>query len=351
VPISATGDKLYLGLAAWGLEFKSDQVVADLERGLTVSMREGEPPSQHIAILGFDHDSMAKDVITARLDSINMATAGSLKPVSGTKLKVEPLIKTSAKAGLIPSQRFAMMSDPASLRDGFKPTGEFIVAARVSGNGESAFPNGPPAGVAAAPGALKASTKPLNVVVVADADMLSDFMWVQQRNIFGQTIAQPFANNGELVWNALDNLSGSADLISIRGRAPYSRPFERVEELRRVADARFRSTEQQLETQLQQTEEQLNKLQAAQPGGNEVILSPEAAKAIDDFQARKLSIRKELRKTKADLELDIKALGTRLKFINVLTMPIVVIAVGLMVYLWRKRRRHAIAMLRKGSAA
>jgi ABC-type uncharacterized transport system involved in gliding motility auxiliary subunit len=338
-------------LTAWGLEFKPDQVVGDLERGLTVSMREGEAPSQHIAILGFDQGSMAKDVVTARLDSINMAMAGSLKAIAGTKLKVEPLIKTSAQAGLIPTQRFAMMSDAASLRDGFKPVGELIVAARVSGDGVSAFPNGPPEGVAAAPDALKASAKPLNVVVIADSDLLSDFMWVQQRNFFGQTIAQPFANNGELVWNALDNLSGSADLISIRGRAPYSRPFERVEALRRVADARFRSTEQQLETQLQQTEEQLNKLQSAQPGGNEAILSPEAANAIERFQQDKLRIRKELRKTKADLELDIKSLGTRLKLINVLLMPLAIVVIGLLVYFWRKRRRHAIAMLRKGGAA
>lgn len=338
-------------LTAWGLEFKSDQVVADLERGLTVSLREGEAPSQHIAILGFDHASMAKDVITARLDSINMAMAGSLKPANGTQLKLEPLIRTSGQAGLLPTQRFAMMTDPGALRDGFKPTGELIVAARVSGNGVSAYPNGPPAGVAAAPDALKASTKPLNIVVIADSDLLSDFMWVQQRNFFGQTIAQPFANNGDLVMNTLENLSGSADLISIRARAPYSRPFERVEALRRVADARFRSTEQQLETQLQQTEEQLNKLQSAQPGGNEAILSPEAANAIERFQEDKLRIRKELRRTKADLELDIKSLGTRMKFINVLTMPIVVTLLGLLVALWRKRRRHAIAMLRKGGAA
>jgi len=342
-------------LTAWGVDFKSDQVVADLERGLTVSMREGEPPSQHIAILGFDNASMAKDVITARLDSINMATAGSLKPIaaakdSESKLKFEPLIRTSAQAGLIPSQRFAMMSDPASLRDGFKPSGELVVAARISGEGVSAFPNGAPEGVAAATDALKKSSKAMNIVVIADTDLLSDFMWVQQRNFFGQTIAQPFANNGELAWNALDNLSGSADLISIRGRAPYSRPFERVEELRRNADARFRSTEQQLETQLQQTEDQLNKLQSAQPG-TDAILSPEAASAIERFQNEKLRIRKELRKTKADLELDIKALGTRLKLINVLAMPLLIIAIGLMVYSWRKRRRHAIAMLRKGSAA
>ena len=144
-----------------------------------------------------------------------------------------------------------MMTDPATLRDGFKPTGELVVAARVSGNATSAFAAGPPAGVTAAPDALKASAKPLNVVVIADTDLLADFMWVQQANFFGQTIFQPFANNGELVWNALDNLAGSNDLISIRGRASYSRPFERVEALRRDADAQFRATEQQLEAELQ----------------------------------------------------------------------------------------------------
>jgi ABC-type uncharacterized transport system involved in gliding motility auxiliary subunit len=273
------------------------------------------------------------------------------KEGAGTKLKVEPLIKTSKQAGLLPVQRITMMSDPGSLRDGFKPIGELIVAARVSGIAASAFPAGPPAGVTAAPNALKASVKPLNVVVVADSDLLSDFMWVQQRNFFGQTIAQPFANNGELVWNALDNLGGSDDLISIRGRAAYSRPFDRVETLRRNADAQFRAKEQQLETQLQQTEEQLNKLQNAQPGANEAILSPEAAKAIDRFQEDKLRIRKELRSTKAQLEQDIKSLGFRMKLYNVALVPVIVTLLGLMVALWRKRRRHAIAMLRKGGAA
>ncbi len=168
-------------------------------------------------------------MITAQLDSINMATAGSLKPLSdnkaGSKLKFEPLIHTSTQAGLLPAQRFAMMADASSLRDGFRPTGQFVVAARVSGNATSAYAAGPPAGVAAVPDALKASAKPLNVIVIADSDLLADFMWGQQSNFFGQSIFQPFANNGELVWNALDNLAGSNDLISIRGRASYSAPL------------------------------------------------------------------------------------------------------------------------------
>ena len=334
-------------LASWGVEFKPDQVVADLERGLTVSMREGEPPSQHIAILGFDGTLMAKDVITARMDSINMATAGALKPLAGSKLKFEPLMHTSQQAGLIPSQRFAMMADPATLRDGFKPTGEFVVAARVSGNAASAYAGGPPAGVTAAADALKASSKPLNVVVIADTDMLSDFMWVQTRQFFGQLLMQPFANNGELVWNAVDNLAGSSDLISIRGRATYSRPFDRVEALRREADSKFRAKEQELEQQLQQTEEKLSKLQTAQPASGEALLTADQAREIERFQQDKVRIRKELRAVKAGLDADIKALGLRVKAFNVLLVPALCAVLALLVNAWHRRRRHAIAMLRK----
>jgi gliding motility-associatede transport system auxiliary component len=334
-------------LASWGVEFKPDQVVADLERGLTVAMREGEPPSQHIAILGFDGSSMGKDVITSRMDSINMATVGALKQVAGSKLKFEPLIHTSSQAGLLPTQRFAMMSDPASLRDGFKPTGEFVVAARISGNATSAFASGPPAGVTAAPDALKASSKPLNVVIIADTDLMADFMWVQTRQFFGQMLMQPFANNGELVWNAIDNLSGSADLISIRGRATYSRPFDRVEALRRDADSRFRAKEQELEQQLQQTEEKLSKLQTAQPANGDAILTADQAREIERFQLDKVRIRKELRAVKSGLDADIKALGLRVKVVNVLLVPALCAMLALLVNAWHRRRRHAIAMLRK----
>lgn len=338
---------------AWGVDYSPDQVVVDLDHGLEVSMRQGEPPSQHIAILGLNHEGMGKDVITGQIDAVNFATAGSLKPlkVDGATLTFEPLIHTGKQAGVLPAQRFAMLPDPASLKDGFTPSGEFVVAARITGKVKSAFPGGPPAGAAAAANALQESAQPLNVVVVADTDLLTDFMWVQQANFFGQNVFQPFANNGELVWNAIDNLGGSSDLISIRARAAYSRPFERVEALKRNADAELRVKEQQLQQQLQQTEEKLTQLQSSQPSDNEAILTPEMAQAIDNFQKQKLQIRKELRETRAGLDKDIRALGIKLKLVNMLLMPLLITVLALLVAMWRKRRRHAIAMLRKGSAS
>jgi ABC-type uncharacterized transport system involved in gliding motility auxiliary subunit len=339
---------------AWGVDYQPGQVVVDLQHGLEVAMRQGEPPSQHIAILGLNRESMAKDVITAQIDAVNLATAGSLKPLASkdaaSTITFEPLIHTGTQAGLLPVQRFAMLADPATLKDGFAPAGEFVLAARVTGKARSAFADGPPAGVTAAADALKESSQPLNVVVVADTDLLTDFMWVQQANFFGQVVFQPFANNGELVWNAIDNLGGSSDLISIRARAAYSRPFERVEELKRSADAQLRGKEQQLQQELQQTEEQLTKLQTSQPGGNEAILTPEMAQAIDNFQKRKVQIRKDLRETRAGLDKDIRALGWRMKLLNMLVMPVLITVLGLLVALWRKRRRHAIAMLKRSAA-
>ena len=335
---------------AWGVVYDPDQIAVDLERGLAVSMREGDPPSQHIAILGLDREGMAKDMITAQIDSVNLAMAGSLAKAEGSQLSFEPLMYSSEQAGLLPAQRFAIPGDAAALKDGFKPTGKLVLAARVTGKTSSAFAT-PPAGVTPGADALKESSQDLNVVIVADTDLLTDFMWVQQANFFGQTVFQPFANNGELVWNAIDNLAGSNDLISIRARASYSRPFEKVEELRRNADAAQRAKELELEEQLKQTEEKLTQLQTAQPGGNDAILTPDMARAIENFQADKLRIRKELRETRAGLAKDIETLGGWIKAINIALVPAILIIIGLLMASWRRRRRHAIAMLRKGAAS
>src|SRR5690606_10949074 len=108
--------------------------------GLTVSLRQGEQPSQHIQILGFNRDSMNKqDVITSELDSINTWTVGAFKKKDGADIQFDPLIQSSANAMLLPTSRVAFLPDSRSLLDGFQATGErYAVAARVTGKLKSA---------------------------------------------------------------------------------------------------------------------------------------------------------------------------------------------------------------------
>lgn len=336
-------------LGNWGVQYNPRQVIADAKQALSVSLHESEAPSRHYGILGLDQSNFNhSDVVTAGLSSVNVAMSGYLKPAKGATTRFEPLLSTSNQAEPLPTERFAMLFDPGTLRDGFRATGErYAIGARVTGNIKTAFPGGPPAGVTLPPGAtlLKTSVKPLELIVFADVDMLADYLWVRQQNLFGQRVAQAWANNGDLILNVLDNLSGSADLISVRGRATFTRPFERVEALRRSADERFHSKEQELEQELRTTEEKLTALESRRNDKSSLILTPEQERELSRFQDEKLQVRKELRNVRVGLDEEIRRLGTTLKVLNIIIVPALLAVTALLVVGWRRRRRAQRALL------
>lgn len=346
-PFAATGldrsSQLGTLFAAWGVEFKPREVVGDLSYGMSVSMRAGDPPLRHIGILGLDATSLdAKDVVTSGLGSINVATIGHLAPAKGATTTFTPLLQSSKLAGILPVERFAMLLDPSTLQDGFKPTGErYALAARVTGNVKTAFPNGP--------GSLKTSAKPLNLIVFADTDLLADYLWLRDApaSFFGPRAKQAWAHNGDLVWNALDNLAGGNDLISVRGRASFARPFERVDALRRDAEGRLRTKEQELEQQLTATEEKLSALQTQRADQSGVILTPEQEVEIERFEAEKLRIRKELREVRLGLDQDIRRLGNELKIVNIVVVPAIFALIALAIAVWRRKRQAAILLVQR----
>ena len=334
-------------LSAWGVDFNPKEVVGDLAHALQVGMRQGEAPVRHLGILGLDQSTFnPKDVVAAGLSNINVATIGHLSPRKGAQSKFEPLVQSSNEAGILATERFQMLFDPNTLRDNFKPSGQiYTLAARVTGNVATAFPNGAPSGaVVPAGGALKQSAKPLNLIVFADTDLLQDYLWVRVQNFFGQRVAQAMASNGDLIANALDNLAGSTDLISVRGRATFTRPFERVDALRRNAEVKFRATEQQLESELRSTEEKLTALESKRNDQSSLILTPEQEKELDRFQQEKLRIRKELRSVRAGLDQDITSLGNWLKVINIIVAPVLFVALGVVFALWRRSKRAQVPL-------
>ena len=342
-------------LATWGVDYDATKIVGDLSRGLEVRANASSGPVRHIGILGLRRADMdQKDVVTATLESLNLATVGSLSQRAGAKTTFEPLLMSSTSAELLPSQRFHALVDPSTLRDGFKSTGiRYTIAARITGPVESAYPNGPPPDlkpVAGPPVAhLAKSSTPANIVVIADTDFLMDYLWVQQRELLGQRIAQAFANNGDLIANVLDNLSGSGALISIRGRASFSRPFERVDALKRQADDRLRAKALELQSELQQTESKLTELQSKRNDQSSIMLSPEQEEELKRFTAEKTRVRKELRETQRGLDVDINRLGSRLKDITIALAPLIVAIAGVFILSMRRRRRAASSLAKSAT--
>src|SRR5690606_1257405 len=223
----------------------------------------------------------ADDVVTAELTQINVASIGSIRQLDGATTTLTPLITSSDQAMLMDTADLKGNPDPQGLAEKFKPTGEtYTLAARISGPAKTAFPDGPPkaeakegeakdgeakdseAKPAAAPAEqVKESTGPINVLLFADADLLDDRFWVRQQQMFGQTMYVPIAANADFLINAIDNMSGSGDLIGLRSRGKSLRPFERIDSMRRQAEQQFLARQRQLEKKLEDTQKQLADLQ------------------------------------------------------------------------------------------
>jgi ABC-type uncharacterized transport system involved in gliding motility auxiliary subunit len=351
-------------LDAWGVEVVPGKLAADKSLALEVNMGPQGGRSdlvQFVVWLGLKKDQMAKDdPITGQLSNINIGTGGSIRvkqppapaagqapPPAPAHAEISPLLKTTDKAMEMPAEVMAFQPDPKTMLKLFTPgTEALVLAARLSGEVPSAFPNGapPPDNTPVTnppPPALTKSNGSINVILVADADMLSDGLWVRQQNFFGQTLSQKLADNGDFVLAALDNLCGSTDLMSVRARKGEQRPFERVDKMRRSAQDEYRAQQDELEKKLQETEHNLQTLQAKKGEDKQFVLSAEQQKELEKFRAEYASTNKQLRAVKLNLNKDIETLGTRLKFINIGLIPLLVSvgAVGLGAFRAARRRR------------
>ena len=326
---------------AWGLLFDPNQVVLDGQNAMRFQPDPNQPAVRHLGIIGLHRQEMNRqDVITADLETVNLGTAGSLALAPKATATMEALLQSSTASRQVSAEAVRdAEGDPGILGQGFRPDGKgpFVLAARVGGVLKSAFPDH------REPGHLGASLKPANIIVVADTDLLTDKLWVQGQNFLGQQILDPFANNADFVYNAVDNLVGNDDLIQVRTRPTATRPFERVDAIRRSAEVRYQAKEKQLEEQLAELEQKLQRLQPITGTGKPQPLNREQQAQLLQFQQQKLRTRKELRAVQLDLNSEIETIGTRLKLINILGMPVLVLLFALLIALRRYLQRRDAA--------
>ena len=349
-------------LSNWGMQLRADTVLADSAAALNVGGSNGQSV-RHLGILGLSAENFnSDDVSLASLESINVTTSGILDMVGRPESRIDILIQSSENAMPMASTEFQSLTDPEQLLKTFVPTGKrYTIAARISGKAVTAYPGGVdvetvPEAEAEVEGqgqgqvestrdtqlhqAVLTATDKLNVIVVADTDILTDRLWVQVQNFFGQTIASPWANNGDFVLNSVDNLLGGSELISIRSRGRFSRPFTVVESLRLAAQSKYQKSADTLQRELEETEAELNEVESSQSDQNLLALSPEQEQAITQFQDEKLRIRKQLRDVRHQLDKDIEGLGATLKLINIIVLPLLLV---LVIYAMRYTRGARVA--------
>ncbi len=317
---------------AWGFEHTAKGFVGDDHYASRVTVG-GRKPARHLGLLTLDREAMADDPTLAHLDKLVLSSAGALQKREGVDIAFTPLLHSSPQSMLIPAAALDYLFDPNLLMEAFKPGGKpFVLAARIDGQLKSAFPQ-PPQGVAVPH--RTAGEKAAHLIVVGDTDLLANRLWAKiETGPDGNRTVVPFADNGLFLINAIDHLTGNPDLISIRGRGRYERPFTVVEAMRTKAQHQFQAKVEELQQKLQETEAKLAELEG---GGKNEKLDAAKRQAIAQFQQERLKIRKELRRLQRRYNQEIKALGTRLKLINILGVPVLLTLLALVLEWWRRR--------------
>jgi ABC-type uncharacterized transport system involved in gliding motility auxiliary subunit len=347
-------------LETWGVVLEKDKIVGDLQLAARVRMeRDGrELTFEYPVWLTVQPGQMSQeDIVTRQLGNLSLGTPGSLVPAKGATTSFTPLIETTRGAAAFSPESVALSEDPQNLLRSYRSEDRtFTLAARISGNIKSAFPDGPPNDEEAEKKSedneadsesseaelphIAESEEAVNIIVVADTDLLQDQFWVSVQDFLGTRIAVPTAANGSFVVNAVDNLAGSGDLISVRNRGSFVRPFERISELKQQAELRFRQKEQELMDRLDQTERKLIALEENRQGDDVTILTPAQQQELMEFRQQRLRIRKDLRDVRHRLRREIESLQDWLKFLNIALIPILVALGGLGVAIWRVSRRQ-----------
>jgi ABC-type uncharacterized transport system involved in gliding motility auxiliary subunit len=170
---------------------------------------------------------------------------------------------------------------------------------------------------------------------------------VREVRIGGMVLGhQQISDNGTFLINAVDNMTGSGDLISVRARGSFTRPFTLVNEIRSEAEREYLAEQQALEEKQRQAEQRIAELQRARPDEGGMILTPEQEAEIEKFREELVATNRQLRDVNYNLAKDVEKLGLQLKIVNIGAAPLAVLlaSIGLAGFRAARRRSHRAQM-------
>ncbi|MDD2455545.1 MAG: Gldg family protein [Kiritimatiellae bacterium] len=329
---------------SWGVTFDNTKVVADISCATKLNAGNGRV-EDNPAFLSLGKANMANDdLLTSQLSSVMMPFAGALSDNTAKDLTFTPLITTSDDNACLVDQMSAQFGVSA-MRAQLKPDGaRRVLAARLQGAFKTAFPDGPGAGGDDADNT--ATNKPADmlasgsstVMLFADADFFNDRFSVQVMNTLFGAVAQPINDNLTLFGNTVEQSAGREELIGVRSRGQFNRPFAKVDALEVKAMKQWQAEEQRLESALQETQQRLSDLQQKKTGNERMILSREQQDELARFRKQQADTRRQLKDVRKNLNRDIERLGLSLKVVNIALIPVLVIGFGIFRGIRRKKR-------------
>ncbi len=346
--MGSAGASLPRLFASWGVSMDPKMAIADFDQPTRVMTRNNTPEENPLMISARGTSFSQENIVTSDLESMLFPIAGAITRVEGAAYHFEPLVMSSDNAAVM--EAFKAYMGVEAIKKDFVPAGKrFPMAVRIRGKFKTAFPEGFKG--EQSPGEAENSdmksphseegVEEATIILVSDADLLANHFYMQQRNLLGFAISEMFNDNLNFVNNASEILAGSDDLIELRSRGKFERPFTAVLQLRKQAQEKWLSKENQLVARIEETNQKLRALDRQKSESQKLVVSPEQEAEIARFKEERQKINRELKEVRKNLRSDIEKLGTRIKWLNIFLMPFLValIGTGFAIYKHRKLKK------------
>ena len=253
------------------------------------------------------------------LSLIRIISPGGLSKLNDeSEISYTPLISSSEVTMDLPMKE---VHDPIKLINNFQPTGiSYDFGVKLSGIASSSFNDSDLIGE----GHVAKSEKEINVVLFSDADFIRNAFWARIQKFLDTNVIETTSDNGSLITNVLDSLTGYDEFINLRNKETPFRPFVVVQKLQAEAEQKYLGQEQQLQSQLDEILDKIQNLSAGRNGEN-VNLSEKQLIELSSFQMQVEQTRKQLREVRRNLSKDIDLLANQINILNTFLIPVLLI--------------------------
>lgn len=355
--MTSQASDLNLLLRNWGLQVPANTFAGDRSLALDIPTARDGQIQKHIGFLGLTNakGSFGTDsVVTVDLNMVRLLFSGVINEVDSKDADItkQPILITTNRGNEWSiSNPYELMSPDFSglmrkFRDGAKPV---VMGYQITGKLKSAFPEGidiPDETAAEGEEKTKKVTGTLQadqecvVTVYADVDFISDIV-AYQDSFFGMKAM--VGDNATLMLNTVDDLTGSSDLISIRSRGTFARPFIVVDEIEEQAEAETALEVAKINSAIEGFQKELQEIISSTTGGQESMLETSIIEKRRELELKIHEQQRNLREVKKEKREKKESLGNILRAFNMLLAPAVILTIAIVLSIFRNaRKRHYI---------
>ncbi|NNC90500.1 MAG: hypothetical protein HKN82_18755 [Akkermansiaceae bacterium] len=353
-PPAETSSNLPTLLKAWGIEFDAARVIADPEyRTRLADGRVG------VGLLSLGQAAMPNrkdDLITQSLNDLYFVLSGGFKVLGGKGVDSSSLVRTTREAALVNAMQASRL-DQRLLTETRPDDYAYDLVLHLSGKFKTAFPDGDPSkeksaaeqaaeaensgGEEDAPAeeedsSLKEAVESTSVFLIADSDFIYDQFAYRPVALGNIRMYSPATGNSSLLFNMIDQASGSKHLIGSRSRASSRRPFTLVDKMEADFEQERGKKIAEIEAEIEKAQTRLSELQSQKSQGTELYLSPEQEAEIVKLRQKNVEARRAIRELQKDLKREKDKLSANVTILNVLIIPLAVAILGILVQMRRR---------------